>query len=469
MWILPTFQRPELLEQTLRRCVETQVSTPGVVLLQGVKDIKVSEYARAVSFMPQGWTWETIDENIGWAQGCNYLLEKYPDEPWYGFFYDDMNPVTEEWDQQLVQSLNERHMIVSAENNWHNPPRIQTAVLDGDLVREIGFLCLPETWACFTDDFWEELGTQLGIWQVNKNVIVETLNPRKGDYEVDAAHESAYNAEAYGRDREIWYAFVEERYREIRERVRNKFNVGAPRAVDLSQLSVFVATPSIYGKVDAGYVASLQESMVFSAKHGVDTRLQILDKCSILPHARNRLVAEFLASDCTHLLFVDDDMGWPKQAILELLAHEKDVIAAVGVTKDPDPEKRKFCVVMDPAITKYDAERGIIRVKAVGTGFMLISRACIEKMWQAYKAYAAGPPPDKPELGPISRVFHFDYESADGLWGEDYVFCRRWRELGGEIWIDPSIRLEHHGAYVFTGTYLDYLQAKRERELEQVA
>jgi hypothetical protein len=36
---------------------------------------------------------------------------------------------------------------------------------------------------------------------------------------------------------------------------------------------------------------------------------------------------------------------------------------------------------------------------------------------------------------------------------EDYSFCRRWREIGGEIWIDGKSRVRHCGAYEFVGEY----------------
>ena len=34
---------------------------------------------------------------------------------------------------------------------------------------------------------------------------------------------------------------------------------------------------------------------------------------------------------------------------------------------------------------------------------------------------------------------------------EDYTFCRRWQEIGGDIWLDPSISLNHYGHFCFQG------------------
>ena len=34
---------------------------------------------------------------------------------------------------------------------------------------------------------------------------------------------------------------------------------------------------------------------------------------------------------------------------------------------------------------------------------------------------------------------------------EDYTFCRMWQKIGGDIWLDPDIKLNHVGQYVFSG------------------
>ncbi|NDB60970.1 hypothetical protein EB001_21370 [bacterium] len=34
---------------------------------------------------------------------------------------------------------------------------------------------------------------------------------------------------------------------------------------------------------------------------------------------------------------------------------------------------------------------------------------------------------------------------------EDYTFCNRWIEIGGEIWVDTSIILDHSGHYKYQG------------------
>ena len=37
---------------------------------------------------------------------------------------------------------------------------------------------------------------------------------------------------------------------------------------------------------------------------------------------------------------------------------------------------------------------------------------------------------------------------------EDYLFCKRWRKLGGELWLDLSSNLNHTGTMDFIGSLM---------------
>jgi hypothetical protein len=34
---------------------------------------------------------------------------------------------------------------------------------------------------------------------------------------------------------------------------------------------------------------------------------------------------------------------------------------------------------------------------------------------------------------------------------EDYSFCKRWNDMGGEIWGDVASKFDHIGSYVYSG------------------
>jgi hypothetical protein len=101
------------------------------------------------------------------------------------------------------------------------------------------------------------------------------------------------------------------------------------------------------------------------------------------------------------------------------------------------------------------ARDGFARVKRIGTGFLMIRRNVIKRMCDAY-----------PELKHIAPVFAGHVPETTSRWAlfecmidpdtreylsEDYAFCRRWRDLGGEIWLDTMSKLSHTGPVTFAG------------------
>ena len=46
----------------------------------------------------------------------------------------------------------------------------------------------------------------------------------------------------------------------------------------------------------------------------------------------------------------------------------------------------------------------------------------------------------------------FDDAVVDNQYeGEDFAFCRRWRALGGEVWVDMLSPINHTGLHTFAG------------------
>ena len=53
---------------------------------------------------------------------------------------------------------------------------------------------------------------------------------------------------------------------------------------------------------------------------------------------------------------------------------------------------------------------------------------------------------NKQVANPDPGYCFFDTQVYEGeFWGEDFVFCRRAREAGIEIWVDPLIQFDHAG------------------------
>lgn len=215
------------------------------------------------------------------------------------------------------------------------------------------------------------------------------------------------------------------------------------------------------------YTLAFAETSVHLDRSGIAFASQFVVGSSNLPRARNEIVARFLASDCTDLLLIDDDMGWAPEAVIRLLASDKPVIAGVGRKRvdKPNSDPEVWCFApLDGARLVQDDDMGAIEVNAVGTAFMKIERAVLEAMIAAHPTWKRDGHDQMPE--PVKakyyQFFRFDPDDTMEL-GEDYVFCRRWRDLGGRIYIDPTIALSHVGSKTWTGCIAELLQAAPEQ------
>jgi hypothetical protein len=98
---------------------------------------------------------------------------------------------------------------------------------------------------------------------------------------------------------------------------------------------------------------------------------------------------------------------------------------------------------------------GLVKAKRVATAFMIIRREVFEKLRDAHPEWLYH---DEKKVGDEVIAF-FDFALKDGQYiGEDFLFCDRARELGYEVWVDPTIKLGHMGMEEFAGAFgEDYL------------
>jgi len=139
---------------------------------------------------------------------------------------------------------------------------------------------------------------------------------------------------------------------------------------------------------------------------------------------RNALVEAARTSGATHILFMDADTVAPKEAAMQLLAYEKDVICAT-TCKRSEAETDPIGIPMDEE--NRVTNKKLIQMKFVGLPFMLINLKVFDKL---QKPYFAEPDDGKGDLIP-----------------EDTYFCNKLREAGFEIWCDMemSVKIKHIG------------------------
>lgn len=210
-------------------------------------------------------------------------------------------------------------------------------------------------------------------------------------------------------------------------------------------MHIYIATPALSGSVHIPYAISLMETNELLKSKNIKVTNKVVKSSSLLVAERNRLVEAFWQSDATHMLCIDSDLGWPPQAVLEMLKQDKEFI--VGVYPSRTGKSNDFVFrAQENSNGSVKTDKHLIKADYVPAGFMLIARSAFVKMRETFPELYFEPK-KKYDIGaPISGYCFFDTEIYDGeFWGEDYVFCRRARKSGVDIWIDPLIGFDHAG------------------------
>jgi hypothetical protein len=185
---------------------------------------------------------------------------------------------------------------------------------------------------------------------------------------------------------------------------------------ELRKRKIFVGVPMYGGQCYGSFTKSSNDLVALATHHGVDVRFYYLFNESLIPRARNYIANEFLRSDCTHLLFIDSDIGFDANDVIGMAAlmsdeSEYDVLCApyckktiafekikaavdMGFADDDPNELEKFVgdYVFNPVGGKETIRLDIPEeVMESGTGFMMIKRKTFEKLDEAYPQFMYRP------------------------------------------------------------------------------
>jgi hypothetical protein len=244
-----------------------------------------------------------------------------------------------------------------------------------------------------------------------------------------------------------------------------------PSPANSSRIKLVVSTPCFGGQTSVRYTHSLLKlQQRVQMYDDLDLKVNFKDGDALITRARASLVSQFLDDPhATHLLFVDADIGFEPEQVIRLIQCGAEMCAAIYPIKRIDWERVRKVIeekrpnpgaatldyvlgVDDPnAVITCD---GFVKVRYAGTGFLMIRRAALERMCAHYPQlrFARDHSADAATASP-NRYALFDCSiDENGTYlSEDFAFCRRWTDIGGEIWADLSSRLEHVGPMTFSG------------------
>ncbi|WP_422060318.1 hypothetical protein [Sphingopyxis sp.] len=255
----------------------------------------------------------------------------------------------------------------------------------------------------------------------------------------------------------------------------------------LANCRLMVATP-IYEGAQGTYVRAALALALRAQAMGVPVRFEFILYQPSITRARNVLAAMFLASDCTHMLFVDADIDFSPDDIFSLIK-AMDANPEVGVLGSAYPRRminwhnvvravEAGLVKDNPAdLARYAGEFALhflhpnqsfkltelVELSRLGTAMMLIRRDVLERLRDALPDLVFRPDPAERQthgIGEIEAAFFCPMIEAESqaLLSDDYAFCRRVRDAGFRIWLAPWVRTTHAGPTVFSGSLAETAQ-----------
>lgn len=169
--------------------------------------------------------------------------------------------------------------------------------------------------------------------------------------------------------------------------------------------------------------------------------------------ARATMLRKALDAKADAIVFIDHDLSWRPADLVTLVQAAGDYVIGTYRFKH-EPEEYMGM--------PYPDHQGDIRGRADGAilaycgpaGFMKITPRAVNRVLQAHPELAYG---DRHS----PHVDFFNHGAHEHVWyGEDYAACRRWVEMGEQLWLLPQLQIDHHGAdgKVYRGNFDRYLR-----------
>jgi hypothetical protein len=214
---------------------------------------------------------------------------------------------------------------------------------------------------------------------------------------------------------------------------------------------LFLGIPAYDHKVSLKQAISLMRLAQKLPEHGIQVSIGSICGCSVVSRARNLLVQDFLESDATELMFIDADINFNPDDVLRLMAwvSEPNIGIAAGIPCARKIEKTYIATLDENEQGVTMNKMGLVRAKRVATAFMMIKRKVIEDLVEQNPQWRYHDTKTERDLTAV-----FDFMVKDNSYvGEDFLFCDRAREIGHEVWVDPTIKLGHMGTMEYEGDF----------------
>lgn len=217
--------------------------------------------------------------------------------------------------------------------------------------------------------------------------------------------------------------------------------------MNLPHVNVIVASPG--HSFLSGYVKSLLATFHVFAQNELSYTF-LNGYCSHVANAREITLSNTTVNDIADsrpaagaftydtILWIDSDIIWNPEDALKLVKSDKDITTGAYILGDgvvaiyPKLFKKGY------SIEEVQNKTELETVDACGFGFMAVKQGVFEKL-------------TRPWFQSVNKDVEIDNKTYNfNVIGEDLSWCARVKELGYEIWFDPTIKVTHNKMFKLT-------------------
>ena len=234
-------------------------------------------------------------------------------------------------------------------------------------------------------------------------------------------------------------------------------------------MRVVICTPFYELKGFSPYIKSLAETIRLLTLYNIDWRFEELSGDSYVHRARNNMCDRFMEDpDNTDLFFIDSDMSWNPDALINMLMLPEGVVGGSYPVKNgwdmwtSIPEFR----VVNGEHKLQGRELGdgtaLVEAHVLAGGFLRIKRQVLENFRERFPDLWYREPSTRPDEPGRKYTQFFAAQSEDHQFvGEDHMFSKRMREMGQQMFIYPNATIEHYGVKGWRGNFDEFLRKNK--------
>lgn len=215
----------------------------------------------------------------------------------------------------------------------------------------------------------------------------------------------------------------------------------------------------VYGDWHAQFGYSLSKMMLYTgaslvADGIIDVHVNMIEG-TYLDKARNDLAMHAIKTEATHILWLDCDMKFPQESLMQLIAHGKEIVGCNYPHRRFPIKHTAFKSVSRDGeehtmLRTTPQSTGLEEVDALGFGMLLMQTS-------------------------VLKDIEYPWFRVDEVFGEDVFFCNRAKDAGHTVWVDHDLskQIVHFGPMGYTFMHAEDWIAQEEAEarakIEEVA